>query len=124
MLLEPARIRRFDVEDGRKISDLQLLAKLQHFGAATGLLDFTWSALVALWFATQSPSGLLCDGKLFIVDTDNTIDIASVPSDENEQNVETVFQGRIILLHAYCIGNRFGAVKQCREFFGNVVCLF
>lgn len=91
MLIDPARTRRFDFEDGQKISDLQLLAKLQHFGAATGLLDFTWSALVALYFASISITNPPNDGKLFIVDTDNTIDIASVPSDEREQNLQTIF---------------------------------
>ena len=43
---------------------LQLLAKLQHFGAATGLLDFTHSPLVALWFACDEPSH---DGKVFFL---------------------------------------------------------
>ena len=43
---------------------LQLLARLQHFGAATGLLDFTYSPLVALWFASEDPSR---DGKVFFV---------------------------------------------------------
>ena len=43
---------------------LQLLAKLQHFGAATGLLDFTHSLLVALWFACDEPSH---DGKVFFL---------------------------------------------------------
>ena len=43
---------------------LQLLAKLQHFGAATGLLDFTHSPLVALWFACDEPS---YDGKVFFL---------------------------------------------------------
>ena len=90
-LIEPARTRRFDIEDGHKISDLQLLAKLQHFGAATGLLDFTWNALVALYFASQSFSDPTCDGELFIVNTDNTIEMTSVPSDENEQNAEIIF---------------------------------
>ena len=43
---------------------LQLLAKLQHFGAATGLLDFTHSPLVALWFACDE---LKLDGKVFFL---------------------------------------------------------
>lgn len=53
ILLEPARTRGFDISHGRKISNLQLIAKLQHFGAATGLLECTWKPLVALWFASQ-----------------------------------------------------------------------
>ena len=48
----------------RTDSPLQLLARLQHFGAATGLLDFTYSPLVALWFACKDPSR---DGKVFFV---------------------------------------------------------
>ena len=88
VLVEPARARGFDLENGRKISDLQLLAKLQHFGAATGLLDFTWSPLAALWFASQDPE---CEGQLFIVNTSNPIHFAQVSSDETAQSVETVF---------------------------------
>ena len=87
-LLEPAYARGFGVEQGRKVSDLQLLAKLQHLGAATGLLDFTWSPLVALWFASQDPK---CDGQLFIVNTNNTTEIDLIASDEKKQDIETVF---------------------------------
>ena len=87
-LLEPARARGFDVEDGRKVSDLQLLAKLQHFRAATGLLDFTWSPLVALWFAIED---LKCNGKLFIIKTDDPLNVALISSDEEEQRVEAIF---------------------------------
>ena len=43
---------------------LQLLARLQHFGAATGLFDFSYSPLVALWFACEDPSR---EGKVFFV---------------------------------------------------------
>lgn len=52
-LIDPARTAGFGIEDGHEIPDLELLAKLQHFGAATGLLDFTWNPLVALWFACK-----------------------------------------------------------------------
>ena len=87
-LVEPARARGFDVEDGRKVSDLQLLAKLQHFRAATGLLDFTWSPLVALSFAIEDPK---CNGKLFIIKTDDPLNVALISSDEKEQRVEAIF---------------------------------
>ena len=48
----------------RTDSPLHLLARLQHFGAATGLLDFSYSPLVALWFACEDPSR---KGKVFFV---------------------------------------------------------
>ena len=49
-------------DKGQSSTPLQLLAKLQHFGAATGLLDFTHNPLVALWFACDEPGH---DGKVF-----------------------------------------------------------
>lgn len=64
-LLTPARQRGFHIDSGVELTDLQLLAKLQHFGAATGLLDFTLSPLVALWFACQESD---VDGTVFILD--------------------------------------------------------
>ena len=86
-LLEPARARGFDIEHGRQLSDLQVLAKLQHFGASTGLLDFTWNPLVALWFACQAHDS---DGKLFVVNTTNTLGIARVSSDGCDQTIEAM----------------------------------
>ena len=54
------------VIDGERMSDLQRLSVLQHYGAATGLLDFTENALVALWFAcVEEPEK---DGKVFMLD--------------------------------------------------------
>ena len=87
-LVDPARTRGFGFESGRRLSDLELLAKLQHFGAATGLLDFTWSPLVALWFACEDPSR---DGKLFLVDTNDAMRVSRVSSDETAQQMGAVF---------------------------------
>ena len=54
------------VIDGEQMSDMRRLSVLQHQGAATGLLDFTESALVALWFACAGSDDK--DGKVFMLD--------------------------------------------------------
>lgn len=57
-LLDEARLVGHGFRDGRKLSDLELLSVLRHYGAATRLMDFTRNAFVALWFATRShPNG-------------------------------------------------------------------
>ncbi len=53
-LLERARHRGLGVIDGRKLSDFELLARLQHHGAATRLIDTSRSGLIALYFACSS----------------------------------------------------------------------
>lgn len=57
-LLDDARMVGHGLRDGRRLTDLELLSVLRHYGAATRLMDFTRNAFVALWFATQSnPDG-------------------------------------------------------------------
>jgi hypothetical protein len=51
-LLNDARLRGFDHHDGMKLCDLELLALLQHHGAATHLLDISRDVITALWFAS------------------------------------------------------------------------
>lgn len=87
-LLDAARTRGFGVESGRDISNLQLLSKLQHFGAATGLLDFTWSPLIALWFASRESN---FDGKLFVLNVNDPIQVAKVTSDLEDQTIDALF---------------------------------
>ena len=52
-LIEKARLLGHDKKNGPRLNDLELLAELQHFGAATCLIDFSRNALAALWFACQ-----------------------------------------------------------------------
>ena len=87
-LIEPARALGFGSESGRRLSDLELLAKLQHFGARTGLLDFTRNPLVALWFACERPE---TDGKLVVVNTNDPMGISRISSEEAVQDVRNVF---------------------------------
>jgi FRG domain len=53
-LLYNARLAGHGHHEGRQLGDLELLAMLQHHGAATRLLDFTENLLVAAWFACQA----------------------------------------------------------------------
>ena len=89
-LLEPARARGYGVDSGRTLSDLELLAKLQHLGAATGLLDFSWSPLVALWFACHDPDN---DGKLFMVNTNDAVSVVRLTNDIAADGLRAVLTG-------------------------------
>lgn len=55
-LLRRATHRGFRIQDGRVLDDMELLARLRHYGAAVRLVDATRSALVAAWFvAAERP---------------------------------------------------------------------
>lgn len=64
-LLEPALMEGHGVGEDRPLYDLELLAKLQHHGAATCLIDFTRNFLVAMWFACEFYKEEEKDGKIW-----------------------------------------------------------
>ena len=64
-IIDDARLQGHDLKNGQQLSDLELLAKLQHYGAATCLIDFSYSAQVALWMACQRGSKGTADSKIF-----------------------------------------------------------
>ena len=86
-LVQKGKLRNYDKREGKQLAELELLANLQHHGAATCLLDFTRNALVALWFACENSHGesgafdqetaeglgeshkVFSDGKVFVVNT-------------------------------------------------------
>ena len=90
-IIEPARTAGFDIEEGRTIPDLQLLAKLQHFGAATALMDFTWNPLVALWFACAAGERGDEDGKVFVINLNDPMRWRRVLSRDEAQSTEALF---------------------------------
>lgn len=64
-LLEPARHEGHGRQQNKELNDLELLAALQHNGAATCLIDFTTNFHIALWFACREEDKK--DGKVFVV---------------------------------------------------------
>ena len=76
----------------RQLSDLELLAELQHFGAATCLIDFSRSALVALWFACQTRiSGGEANGKVYAVRHDDMVRLKTVNPEVAEKKILIIF---------------------------------
>ena len=64
-LIDETTLRGYNERNGRQFSQLEILAELQHHGAATCLIDFTYSAQIALWFACgqDSKTSKDCDSK-------------------------------------------------------------
>lgn len=67
-LVGHARLGGHGYANGRRLSDLELLALLQHHGAATRLVDFTSNVFIALWFACLHRADEKHDGMLIGLD--------------------------------------------------------
>ena len=87
-LIEKARSLGHDQKDGGQLPDLELLAELQHFGAATCLIDFTRSALVALWFACQQRAQREANGKVFAVRHDDMVRLKIVNPELIKEDID------------------------------------
>ena len=93
-LLEKARLRGWHREaDGRELKNLELLAKLQHYGAATCLLDFTARFDIALWFACKKVGGQK-DGVVFIVDRYSVprLDLQEIVPDDLKYGISEILR--------------------------------
>nr|WP_277424501.1 tetratricopeptide repeat protein [Bathymodiolus thermophilus thioautotrophic gill symbiont] len=62
-LIKDARSYRYGQDS--QLSDTGLLIDLQHYGAATGLIDFSEDFLIALWFACDNTNKT--DGEVFFL---------------------------------------------------------
>ena len=94
-LIEDARSLGHDQKNGEQLSDLELLAELQHFGAGTCLIDFSRSALDALWFAClknpKKEEGET-NGKVFAVRHDDVVRLRTVTPKLIKEDIDYFFQ--------------------------------
>ena len=91
-LIEDARLQGHGQKDGDQFSDLELLAELQHYGAATCLIDFTYSAQVALWMACHPGSKGPANGKVFAVNISDPNRFQKVKSLSLKKDIDCFFQ--------------------------------
>ena len=52
-MIRKCKLKNYDKREGKQLEELELLADLRHHGSANCLIDFTRSALSALWFACE-----------------------------------------------------------------------
>ena len=95
-IIDDARLEGHDLKNGQQPSDLELLAELQHYGAATCLIDFSYSAQVALWMACQREFKNVADskifnGKVFAVNISNPDRFQKVTSQSLKKNIDYFF---------------------------------
>lgn len=90
-MIDDARLQGHDLKDGHRFSDLELLAELQHYGAATCLIDFTYSAQIALWMACRQRSKWDVNGKVFAVRSDDPIRFKKVTPESLHKNLDHFF---------------------------------
>lgn len=91
-MISDARLEGHDLKNGQQLSDLELLAELQHYGVATCLIDFTYSAQIALWMACRQRSKWDVNGKVFAVRSDDPIRFKKVTSDSVQEKFDCFFK--------------------------------
>ena len=72
----------------RDLSPLECMAHLQHNRVATGLIDFTFSPLVALWFACTDEN---TNGKVLVLEINREKIEEITTTEQIQQNLETLF---------------------------------
>ena len=92
-LLNDASLRGLRERESKTLSDLEMLAELQHYGAATCLIDFSENAMIALWFACYECPG--CDGKVVAVETGDTTGFSTISYEDIDKPIESfIDQGK------------------------------
>ena len=87
-LINKAKMRQFfSLGSNPPDHDLEILAQLQHFGAATVLIDFTRQPSVALWFACNRSRDK--DGAVYILSGSKTMELNL---EDFKENLESLYE--------------------------------
>ena len=89
VLIEPAKSEGYAHQQNKELNDLELLAKLQHYGAATCLIDFTANFHIALWFACADDQ---TDGKIFVVNRGSTQNFKEITPESAKKRIAELLQ--------------------------------
>ena len=84
-LIETARMRGHDTRKNLQC-ELDVLAELQHYGAATCLMDFTRNPLVGLWFACWSSDHK--NGRVLAIDSGDYDRFVKINTDGMKKSIE------------------------------------
>ncbi len=91
VLINRARRSQHGMKNGCKLNDLKLLVDLQHYGAATCMIDFTKNPLVALFFAcgtTYNKKNEEVDGKVVAFNSDNVDSHDEISIENSDEKIK------------------------------------
>ncbi len=94
-LVDPIKLEGWHFRDGHELCDLEILTELQHFGAATMLIDFTTDPFIALWFACAPSSEPSDSGVVFLCDIGDMDNFNAVTIDILEKTLDKIYKEEI-----------------------------
>ena len=93
-LIARAKNANYHIKENSDLEEIELLAELRHYGAATALIDFTRDFLVALWFASKpyKKNEISADGKVIIVNIGNSEVFLELTSEDKQRSLEDILK--------------------------------
>ena len=93
-LISRAKNANYHHKEKNQLTEIELLAELRHYGAATALIDFTRDFLVALWFACRpcKKDETRKDGKVIIVNIGDSNVFLQLTSEDRQESLDKILK--------------------------------
>jgi len=93
-LIDIAKLKGYNFQGNKKLNDLELIAELQHYSAATCLIDFSRNPLIALWFACSNKFDK--NGAVYVLNISNSKKFSQISYEQIEKHaIEDFLTGNI-----------------------------